>query len=280
MNHLKFLLSTISFLLVFSSFLIGNLAYLTTSVAQVKVIATVNDEKITLKKFNLRYNEILESTINPPTPKQFLEDLIRFEVGVQEAQKQKTSAGPELQSEIHKLLYRWLLEDELSGRVQTIKVSEREMKRYYNRNPEIKTSHIFLEMRPNANSQQKIRYRKRARQVYAKVKRSKRPFRELVKLYTDDISTKETGGDLGWQGRNTMIPHYYNAAIKQRIGRIAPLIETKYGFHIVKLVNKNPYDNANKETLHQAVFEDKKRRLFNTYFANLKDVIESVKTNH
>ena len=270
MNFLKILLSNFSFLLIALSFLTGNFANLKISIAQVKVVARVNDEKITLKKFNHRYNEVLEETINPPTPKQFLEDLIRFEVGTQEAQKQRRKAGGELQSEIRKLLYRWLLEEDLSKRVQDIKISEREMKSYYNRNPEIKASHIFLEMRPNATRQQKLRYRKRARQVHAKVKRSKRPFKDLAKIYTDDISTKETGGDLGWQGRNTMIPHYYDAAIKQRVGGITPLIETKYGFHIVKLMGKNPYDKANKETLQQAVFEDKKRRLFKTYFANLK----------
>ena len=272
MNFLKFLLSTFLFLLISLSFLIGHLVQLKESVAQskVKVIATINDENISVKKFNRRYNEILEGAINPPTPKQFLDDLIRFEVGVQEAEKQRQKADPQLQSEVRKLLYRWLLEEDLSEQVQNIKASERDMKRYYNRNPEVKVAHIFLEMRSNANQQQKLRYRKRAKQVYAKVKRSKRPFKDLVKIYTDDLSTKEIGGDLGWQGRNTMIPHYYDAAIKQRVGSIAPLIETKYGFHIVKLIGKNSYDKANKETLQQAVFEAKKRRLFTIYFANLK----------
>ncbi len=267
---MKFLLSTFSFLLIFLSFLIVNFACLKESVAQAKVIATINNENVTIKKFNRRYNEVLEGAINPPTPKQFLEDLIRFKVGVQEAKKQSRNPNAELRSEVRKLLYRWLLEEDLSGQIQNIKVSEKEMRRYYSRNPEIKIAHIFLEMRSNATHQQKLQYRKRARQVYAKVRQSKRPFKELVRIYTDDLSTKEIGGDLGWQGRNTMIPHYYDTAIKQRIGRIAPLIETKYGFHIIKLVGKNPYDKANKETLQQAVFEGKKRRLFSTYFAKLK----------
>ena len=177
MNFLKILLSHFSFSLIILSFLIGNFADLKTAIGQVKVVATVNDEKITLKKFNHRYNDILDGAINPPTPRQFLEDLIRFEVGVQEAQKQSRNSDPQLQSEIRKLLYRWLLEEELSRKVRDITVSEREMRRYYNRNPEIKVSHIFLEMRPNATKQQRIRYRTRARQVYAKVKRSKRPLK-------------------------------------------------------------------------------------------------------
>ena len=67
-----------------------------------------------------------------------------------------------------------------------------------------------------------------------------------------------------------MMSHYYDAAIKQRIGGIAPLIETKYGFHIVKLIGKNSYDKANKETLQQAVFEDKKEDYLNLFCKSKK----------
>lgn len=252
------------------SFLITSLVGLNGSAARSKIVATVNNERIPLHTFNYKYNEILKGAINPPTKQQFLEDLVRFEVGVQEAQRQRGRSHPQVQSEIRKLLYRWLLEDELSSQVYSLQVSENEMKRYYNRNPEIRISHILLEMRSGATTKQKARYRRRARQIYARVKQSKRPFKELVKLYTDDVLTKDSGGDLGWQARNTMIPHYYNAAIKQRVGGIAPLIETKYGFHIVKLTGKNPYNKANKETLRQAVFENKKKRLFDVYFIGLK----------
>ena len=259
----------LSFIFLFS-FFITSFVGLNRLSARSKIVATVNNKKIPLHSFNYKYNEILKGAINPPTKQQFLEDLVRFEMGVQEAQRQKGRFHPQVQEEMRKLLYRWLLEKELSSQVYGIRVSENEMRRYYNSNPEIRVSHILLEMRSDTTTKQKAHYRRRAQQIYTKVKRSKRPFRELVKLYTDDLLTKDSGGDLGWQARNTMIPHYYNTAIKQRIGQIAPLIETKYGFHIVKLTGKNPYNKANKETLQQAVFENKKKRLFDVYLIGLK----------
>ncbi len=271
MNVLKFLIvfSFTSFLSLFI-YLAMSFTGWTANAARSPVVAKINDKKITLKKFQRRYNEIVEEAINPPTKRQFLEDLIRFEVGVQEAQRQKAVHRPEVKLETDKLLYRWLLENKIGTQVQSITVSERDMRAYYRTRPEIKVSHIFLETRRNITTKQKVAYRKRARQIYARVKNSKRPFDQLVRLYTDDISTKNTGGNLGWQASNTMIPNYYNSAVKLRVGQIAPLIETPYGFHIVKLTGKNTYAKANKETLQNAVFEYKKQRLFTTYFAKLK----------
>ena len=46
---------------------------------QAQVVAKVNDKNITLKEFNDKYEDIRNKVINPPTPKEFLEDLVRFE---------------------------------------------------------------------------------------------------------------------------------------------------------------------------------------------------------
>lgn len=238
--------------------------------ARTQVVATINDRNITLNSFNHKYKRVLRGAINPPSRDQFLEDLVRFEIGVLEAERRRAKYNPDVQLEIRKTMYRWLLELELGMDVEQINVSESEMRRYYRNNPEIRTSHIFLEMRLDVTAQQRASYRRRARQIYRKIKSSRRPFADLAKVYTDDLSTKEAGGDLGWQSRTTMIPHYYDAAVKQRVGGIAPLIETRYGFHIVKLTGRNSYSKANKDDLQMAVFEQKKKRMFDIYFLRLK----------
>ncbi len=53
-----------------------------------QVVAKVGNKPITLKDFKIKYDEVKKQTINPPPPVVFLEDLIRYEVGVQEAEKQ------------------------------------------------------------------------------------------------------------------------------------------------------------------------------------------------
>ena len=55
-----------------------------------------------------------------------------------------------------------------------------------------------------------------------------------------------------------------------KVGEVKGLLETKYGFHIIKLLDKRSYDLADKRQIRSAIFEDKRAQLFNEYFDKLK----------
>jgi peptidyl-prolyl cis-trans isomerase C/peptidyl-prolyl cis-trans isomerase D len=167
-------------------------------------------------------------------------------------------------------MYKGLLEKELGQRVQKIQVSEKEMEAWYKTNPEIRTSHILIEFKPGATQTQKDEAKKRATEIYAEVKKSKRPFEELVKLYSDDPLSKQAGGDVGWQSRVTLVPTYYDAALSMKVGEIKGLIETQFGYHIIKVTGRRSYQDANKKQIRSAVFDEKRREIFNEFFAKLK----------
>ncbi|MFP5518611.1 MAG: peptidylprolyl isomerase [Bdellovibrionia bacterium] len=234
------------------------------------VVASIGNKRITLDEFNKKFNEVRLQTMNPPTKAQFLEDLIRYEVGVQEAEKRKLNNDPIVQERMKQELYKSLLEKDLGQTVQKIQVSDKEMKDWYAKNPELKTSHILIEYKPDATPAQIAEARKRAQEIFAEVQKSKRPFEELVKLYSDDPLSKQVGGDVGWQSRVTLMPSYYEAALGMKIGEIRGLIETPFGFHIVKLTGKRSFENANKRQIRAAVFDEKRRIVFNNYFEKLK----------
>lgn len=234
------------------------------------VVAVVGSEKITLEEFNKKYSEVKAQTTNPPTKEQFLEDLVRYEVGLQEATKRKLQNDPVVKERMRQELYKALLEKDLGEKVQKANVTEKEMQAYYRKNPEIRTSHVLIEVKPGSTPAQKAEAKKRAGEILAEVKKSKRPFEELVKLYSDDPYTKQTGGDAGWGNRVTWVPSYYETALKMRIGSISGLVETPFGFHIIKVTGRRSYDNANKRTIRIAVFDEKRRDIFNDYFEKLK----------
>ncbi len=238
--------------------------------AQSKEIAVVGNKSISLDEFNKKYSEIKNQTVNPPTREQFLEDLVRYELGIQEAEKRKLQADPIVQERMKQELYKALLEKELGERVQKINVSEKEMEAYYKKNPEIRTSHILIEVKPAATGEQRGEAKKRAVEIYDEVRKSKRPFEELVKLYSDDVLSKQTGGDVGWQNRVSLVPAYYEAAMKLNVNELSPLIETQFGFHIIKMTGRRTYENANKRSVRTAVFDEKRRDVFNDYFERLK----------
>nr|BFD57910.1 peptidylprolyl isomerase [Bdellovibrio sp. CKG001]BFD61337.1 peptidylprolyl isomerase [Bdellovibrio sp. HM001]BFD64995.1 peptidylprolyl isomerase [Bdellovibrio sp. HAGR004] len=235
-----------------------------------EVVAQVGKKTITLEDFNKKYNEVKSQTINPPTKEQFLEDLVRFEMGVQEAEKRNLQKDPIVQERFDQEMYKALLEKDIGQRIQKIQVSDAEMKAWYAKNPELRTSHILIEFKAGATPTQVAEAKKRATEIYDEVKKSKRPFEELVKLYSDDALSKQVGGDIGWQSRITLVPNYYDAVANMKVGEITGLIETKFGFHIIKLTGRRSYENANKRQIRAAVYDEKRKDVFNDYFEKMK----------
>ncbi|MFN7905115.1 MAG: peptidylprolyl isomerase [Pseudobdellovibrionaceae bacterium] len=234
------------------------------------VVAQVGDRKITLKEFNDKLNEVKRSAINPPTKEQFLEDLIRYEVGVLEAEKRQLQKDPIVQDRFKQELYKALLEKDLGQKVQSIQVTDPEMKEWYKKNPELRLSHILIELRFGASTEQKNEARKRANEILQEVKSSKRPFEELVRIYSDDPITKALGGDMGWITKVNVVPTVYSEAQKMRDGEIRGLIETPFGLHVIKLTGRRTFENADKRQIRLAVFEEKKVKQYNEYFDKLK----------
>lgn len=234
------------------------------------VVATVGDQKITLEEFNKRYNEVRSLVPNPPPKELFLEDLIRYKLGLLEAEKKKIKDEPVVQERIRQEIYKGLLEKELGTKIDGIKISEDDMKSFYKDNPEVRTSHILIEIKPGATAEERGAAKKRAAEILSEVKSSKKPFEELVNLYTDDVATKTVGGDIGWQTRVTVATPFYEAALKLKLGEISGLVETEYGVHIIKLTGRNSYQKANKRKLRAAVFDEKKKDVFDKYFGQLK----------
>lgn len=235
-----------------------------------EVVAIVGNKKITLEEFNKKYDMVRSRAFNPPTKAQLLEDLVRYEVGLQEAAKRNLEKDPMIQERIKEEIYKGFLEMELAAKVEKITVSDKEMEAYYKKNPEIRLSYILIDLKPGATPEQRAEAKKRAVEIYDEVKKSKRPFEELVKLYTDDSLTKPTGGDAGWQSRVTIPPSVYDAINDMKVGEIRGVIEVPFGFQIIKVTGRHSFENSNKKALRTAVFDEKRKDVFNEFFDKLK----------
>lgn len=234
------------------------------------VVAVAGNKSITVKDFNERYNEVAKKSLVPPAKDLFLEDLIRYEIGVQEAIKRGIPDEPIVKERIRQEYYKGLIEKELGQKISEIKVTDKEMQDWYKDHPEIRSSHILIEFRPEATAEQKKAARDRANEIMGEVKKSKRPFEELVGLYTDDVLSKRTGGDVGWQSKLMLAPSYYEAISKMKVGDVSGLIETEYGYHIIKVTGRRGYADADKRAIRAGVYDEKRNALFNAYFVKLK----------
>ena len=89
-------------------------------------------------------------------------------------------------------------------------------------------------MFPRASDSARAEARRLADSLLTQV-RTGADFAELAKRFSDDPGSKEKGGDLGWGRAGTWVPEFSDAVMFLRPNEISPIVETPYGFHIIKL---------------------------------------------
>jgi peptidyl-prolyl cis-trans isomerase NIMA-interacting 1 len=95
--------------------------------------------------------------------------------------------------------------------------------------------HLESTAKPESITRTRDEARKRAQEVLLKI-RGGANFEEMVKQYTDEPGGAERNGDLGVFDRSTMVKPFADAAFGLKVGEVSEVVETKYGYHIIKRV--------------------------------------------
>jgi len=94
--------------------------------------------------------------------------------------------------------------------------------------------------------------KKKAEDVLKQVKKGGK-FDELAKKYSEDPGSRDKGGDLGWIVEKQTVPEFEKMAFSLPKGQVSDLVKTQYGFHIIKVLDK--------ETAHTKPFDEVKDSL-------------------
>lgn len=126
-----------------------------------------------------------------------------------------------------------------------LKISDEEVKNFYDENPQyfekpeqVRASHILIMFEPDASDEDKAKAKEKIAGILKRAKAGE-DFAALAKEYTEDPGSKETGGEYTFP-RGKMVKVFEDTAFGLEVGRISDIVETEYGYHIIKLSEKIP----------------------------------------
>ena len=158
-------------------------------------------------------------------------------------------------------------------------IPEEEIKAYYEENPDyfasqetVNASHILILVPENADAAAKAKAKAKIDAVAAEAAAGG-DFAELAKKYSEGPSGPN-GGDLGSFGRGEMVKPFEDAVFALSLGQISDVVETQFGYHIIKLTGKSEpgtlsYDEA-KEAIQGFLRQDKEQTAVAEFVETLK----------
>lgn len=121
-------------------------------------------------------------------------------------------------------------------------VAEDDLKRYFEENrsryteaEERRASHILIQAGSSMSSDQRAKAKARAQALLEQVRRAPATFADVARASSEDTGSAAQGGDLQFFGRGAMVKPFEDAAFSMKAGEISSLIETDFGYHIIKL---------------------------------------------
>jgi len=113
-------------------------------------------------------------------------------------------------------------------------VSEADMRSWYDSNV-------------RAKFEERAAAKKKAEELLAQLRAAPEKFAGLAKQHSQDSGSKDSGGDLGWFARGAMLKPFEDAVFKLKQGQMSGIVESSFGFHIVKLTAIKPAKGGEPE---------------------------------
>ena len=253
---------------------------------QDKVVGRIGSLTITLKEFERRlaqqapYARARYASVE--RKKEFLDNLVRFEVLAAEAGRKGYDRDPDVVQQMKQTMVRKLMTSEVQGLVKLSDITDAEMNKYYEDNsdsyhkPEqVRVSHILVTNEARA-TKLLVELRKK---INADRRNYRKVFADFARDRSEDATTKPRGGDLRFFARTedggTQPKPLSDAAFAlQKVGDVSDVVKTDAGWHVLLLTGrKNRYDRTFEQVKRQIqnrLYRQKKRSATDNFVADLK----------
>jgi peptidyl-prolyl cis-trans isomerase C len=129
--------------------------------------------------------------------------------------------------------------------VGDLKIADADVRRYYDQNPAemnrreaVHLAQILVRVAPDASADERATAREKIEEILKEL-RGGTAFADLARRYSDGTEATR-GGDTGWMSRGKGAPAIEQAAFALQSGQTSDVVESRLGFHILKVLEKRP----------------------------------------
>ncbi len=166
--------------------------------------------------------------------------------------------------------------------VETIKkgitVIDAELKDYFDQNAtrlsgseERRASHILIASPKSAPEAERQKAKAKAAELLARVKKSPDSFADVAKKNSQDPGSAPSGGDLNFFTRSAMVKPFSDAAFAMQKGDISDVVESEFGYHIIKLTDIKAPKQRSFEEMKPELTADVKKQQAQKKFAEIAE---------
>ena len=197
-------------------------------------ILTIDGEAITLEEFdNIFRKNNRDSVITQQALDEYMELFINFKLKVKEARALGLDTVTKFKTELEgyraQLARPYLTDTDVLNEL---------MREGYDRlNQEVHASHILIKCDANASPEDTLKAFNKAMDIRNQILNGS-DFTIVAKDRSEDPSAKDNGGDLGYFTAFQMVYPFEDAAYKANTGDLTMPVRTRYGYHIIKIIDK------------------------------------------
>ncbi|MGY8526912.1 SurA N-terminal domain-containing protein [Paracidovorax citrulli] len=149
-----------------------------------------------------------------------------------------------------------------------VAVTPEQLKSYYDSNAarfgteeQRQASHILISAPKDAPKAERDAARQKAESVLQAVRQQPDTFADVARKQSQDPGSAQQGGDLGFMGRGALVKPFEDAMFSLKEGQISDLVETDYGFHIIKVTGIKPAQTRPLEAVRGELEKELRRQL-------------------
>lgn len=196
------------------------------------VLLTVDGQDVSLSEFEAVYKKNnRDEVVDQKDLAEYLELYINFRLKVREAEELGLDTVKKFIEEL-KGYQKQLAKPYLTDKEVTKKLIDEAYQRSLK---DIRASHILLKIGPDALPKDTLEVYNRIMSLRKQARKG--DFAAIAKKNSEDPSAKDNGGDLGWFSVLRMVYPFETAAYSTPIGEISMPVRTRFGYHIIKVVN-------------------------------------------